>query len=70
MKKAIVTFECDNCPNEGIPDPDTRKKDPLPKEWAEVEASWNGGLIFKLELCGGCMTAIGNALGARKVTDA
>lgn len=68
MQKEVVVYECDNCGATGIPDEDADKhiKHPLPKWWAEVGASTDGGRIFDLQLCGNCMTAIGNALGSRR----
>lgn len=64
MKKTIVTFECDNCGNTGVPE-ELDQSNPLPARWIDLGASNNHGHIFDLQLCTECMTAIGKTLGER-----
>jgi len=69
MQKQVVEYECDNnCGNTGVPDPDADKhiKNPLPKFWAQVTAHTDHGYIFEMDLCGDCMSALGNALKERR----
>jgi hypothetical protein len=66
MEQRVVIFECDNCPETGVPE-ELDMSNPLPQGWSEVSARNNHGMQCELQLCTRCMMALGNALGERNV---
>lgn len=64
MQKTMITYECDNCPEQALPE-EMEKVNPIPEGWVEISIKSNHGCIADLLLCPKCEAVMRKALQRR-----